>query len=110
MTSLTTMMNWYADQETTERECIDCGDKFEVSFHNAGRKVRCDSCALIHDAERHQQDPLPPEFKLALAVIKSSRAEKDHDFIQNGGIQLWLRSGGIGVRPSMNKMIERMLR
>jgi hypothetical protein len=32
------------------------------------------------------------------------------EFIQNGGIQLWLRSVGIGVRPSMNKMIERMLR
>jgi hypothetical protein len=110
MTNLSVMMNWYAPvEDMVEKECVDCGDLFSVPVQNAGRKERCDSCAVIHDAQRHKIEH-DPEIDLVKAVISSALKDHDRDFIQNKGIQLWLRSVGIGVTPSMNKRIESMVR
>jgi hypothetical protein len=108
MTTLAVMMNWYAPiDDLVEKECIDCGDIFEVPVQNAGRKERCDSCAETHNSQRHRIER-DPEIELVKAVISSALKDHDREFIQNNGIQLWLRAVGIGITPSMNKRIEKM--
>jgi len=85
---------------------------------------RCPECRDLFEKERKRPDKViehDPYVDLVKAVIEQARLDINHnkrfeegleprEFIQNGGVQLWLRSIGIGVRPSMTKQIERMLR
>jgi len=112
MTNLSVMMNWYAPiDDIVEKECVDCGLMFEVKKNVVGVAKRCPTCAQIQVYEYHhkmQQVERDPEIELVKAVIQSALKEKDREFIQNNGIQLWLRAVGIGITPSMNKRIESM--
>ena len=125
MTSFAIMMNNLERDNYLELVCKECGKPFEGCKGNYHKMKRCPECRDLFEKKRKRTDKiveaLPPEYKLALAVIEQTRRDMKfkkkldegldpREFVQNGGVQLWLRSIGIGVRPSMNKQIERMLR
>jgi phage FluMu protein Com len=104
--------------------CQDCSKAFQGCKGNYHKMKRCPECQEIFEKTRERFDKIiehDPYVDLVQAVIEQTRRDMKfkkkldegldpREFIQSGGIQLWLRSVGIGVRPSMNKQIERMLR
>ncbi len=124
MTSLTIMMNNLERDNYLDLTCQDCGQPFQGCKGNYHKMKRCPECRDLFEKERKRPDKLiehDPYVDLVQAVIDQTRRDMKfkkkldegldpREFVQSGGIQLWLRSVGIGVRPSMNKQIERMLR
>jgi predicted amidophosphoribosyltransferase len=124
MTTFAIMMNNLEQDNYLELVCQDCGKPFEGCKGNYHKMKRCPECRDLFEKERKRPDKIiehDPYVDLVLAVIDQTRRDlkfkkkldeglDPREFIQNGGVQLWLRSIGIGVRPSMTKQIERMLR
>lgn len=124
MTSFAIMMNNLEPDNYLELTCKDCGQPFQGCNGNYHKMERCIPCREKFEKGRKRPDKIvehDPYVDLVQAVIDQARRDmrtkkrfedglEPREFIQNGGVQLWLRSIGIGVRPSMNKQIERMLR
>ena len=124
MTSLTIMMNNLERDNYLDLTCEDCGQPFQGGKGNYHKMKRCPECRDIYEKSRKRPDKViehDPYVDLVRAVIDQTRRDikfkkkldeglDPREFVQNGGIQLWLRSIGIGIRPSMDKQIERMMR
>lgn len=123
MTNLSVMMNWYApESDLVEKQCSVCGDVFVVNKKQASHKSRCNTCQAEYDYRRRHPSskttPEDPVVSLAEAVIKHAIAEAKSDnsdtdlsakaFIDDGGVELWLRALGLGVTPSMRRFIAEM--
>jgi len=119
MTTLSIMMNNLNYEKTTTKTC-KCGQEFE----STGAEKMCEACRKRFYEHRPRQDKIiehDPYVDLVRAIIEQAKKDahtKTHwdegleprEFIQNGGVQLYLRSIGIGIRPSMNQAIQKLTR
>ena len=113
MTDLAVKLDFF-NTETTEI-CPDCGCEFSVNAMGK-KKERCDACADKRNRElASEKKPHVyhlPEVDFAKAVITKALIDCKHqdpgaiEFVKDEGIELWLRSLGLNIRPSMSRMIR----
>ena len=134
-TDFEVMLNWYVpDTDIETRYCIECGIEVISKTKNAPVKY-CPDCYKEHVRQTSNENARKagrvkyvfddPIIDLVYAVLKTALDDRDwqrtfkpdkHDlnlvdcgaqeFIEDGGVELWLRALGINVRPSMSKRLR----
>lgn len=135
MTDLSVMLEWYAP-ETVTLHCDECGREMQ-SVDGRHRKVLCQDCkaerirrrmnARNRDRGITRYTFDDPCVDLVFAVIRQALEDRDwqrkfnpdghvlslvecgaQEFIEDGGVELWLAALGLNVRPSMSRRIREM--
>lgn len=137
MTDFSTMLNFFSpDTDYVYTFCADCGTPLSVNNH-ATKRPLCEDCKreALQESSRKKYVKrgagMPrrygdPTVDLVFAVIQQALDDRDwqrksnpdghelslvdcgaREFIEDGGVELWLGALGIGVRPSMSRQIRR---
>lgn len=136
MTDFATMLAFFSeDTDYVYTFCADCGTPLSVNNH-ATKRPLCEDCKReAKKATEHKkyakQTAMPrrygdPTVDLVYTVIQQALDDRDwqrksnpdghelslvdcgaREFIEDGGVELWLAALGIGVRPSMSRQIRR---
>ena len=128
------MLDWFTPDDTVYNYCDECGVPIE-SPDGRRRKTLCADCRPIRQNQNsmksnrnngkvmyHFDDPI---VDLVYAVIKQALDDRDwqrktnpdghelslvdcgaREFIEDGGVELWLAALGIGLKPSLVKMVR----
>ena len=135
-TTFETMLDFFSpDVDYVHTFCAECGTPLSVNNH-ATKRPLCDDCSREARQETARKKytkraVMPnrygdPTVDLVYAVINQALDDRDwkrrfnpdghelslvdcgaREFIEDGGIELWLGALGIGVRPSMSRQIRR---
>jgi hypothetical protein len=117
MTDFAVKMKWFEESTIQEKTCIDCWFTFIAPRNNQGRKIRCDACQIEHENESRKgrwENRTSPETELVKAFIQKTIHDcrcgdrGAQNYVDDGGIELWLRALGLDIRPSMSKQIREM--
>ena len=137
MTDFSTMLNFFSpDVDYVHTFCAECGTPLSVNNH-ATKRPLCEDCKreALQESSRKKYVKrgagMPrrygdPTVDLVYAVIQQALDDRDwqrksnpdghelslvdcgaQEFIEDGGVELWLAALGIGVRPSMREQIRR---
>ncbi len=135
MTDFQTMLNFFSpDTDYVYTSCAECGTPVSVNVHGTKRPL-CEDCKREAKQETERKKYLKkavipnrygdPTVDLVYAVIQQALDDRDwqrktnpdghelslvdcgaQEFIDDGGIELWLGALGVGVKPSMIKAIK----
>ena len=137
MTDFATMLAFFSPEtDYVYTFCADCGTPLSVNNH-ATKRPLCEDCKreALQESSRKKYVKrgagMPrrygdPTVDLVYAVIQQALDDRDwqrksnpdghelslvdcgaREFIEDGGVELWLAALGIGVRPSMSRQIRR---
>ena len=135
MTDFSTMLNFFSpDTDYVYTFCADCGTPLSVNNH-ATKRPLCEDCrreAKLETSRRKnaRNAVMPyrygdPTVDLVFAVINKALEDRDwqrklnpdghelslvdcgaREFIEDGGVELWLKALGIGLQPSLAKAVR----
>ena len=135
MTDFETMLNFFSpDTDYVYTSCAECGTPVSVNVHGTKRPL-CEDCKREAKQETERKKyarraVMPnrygdPTVDLVYAVIQQALDDRDwqrktnpdghelslvdcgaREFIEDGGVELWLRMLGVGVQPSAIKRIK----
>ena len=136
MTDFQTMLNFFSPEtDYVYTFCAECGTPLSVNNH-ATKRPLCEDCKREAKQETERKKYLKkavipnrygdPTVDLVYAVIQQALDDRDwqrkhhydgeilnmadcgaQEFIEDGGIELWLGALGVGVKPSMIEQIRR---
>lgn len=137
MTTFSTMLDWFAPEaEEKTLDCFECG--VPVPVGKRVTHVLCPDCrrdsirAVCKRVNRNsgfvKYEFDDPHVNLVYAILQqaerdaawSKRHESDNstldivecgarEFIEDGGVELWLEALGLSIRPSMRAVIREMV-
>ncbi len=137
MTDLSVMLNFFSpDTDYVYTWCAECGTPLSVNNH-ATKRPLCEECKeeskKITRRKKYEKIAVMPNrfgdpcVDLVWAVINNALADREwqrkhnpdghelslvecgaQDFIDDGGVELWLAALGIGIRNSMREKIREM--
>ena len=135
MTDFQTMLNFFSpDTDYVYTSCAECGTPVSVNVRGTKRPL-CEDCKReakqISSRKKYAKNAgMPnrygdPVVDLVYAIIQTALDDRDwqrktnpdghelslvdcgaQEFIEDGGIELWLGALGVGVQPSMIKAIK----
>lgn len=135
MTDFETMLNFFSpDTDYVYTSCAECGTPVSVNVHGTKRPL-CEDCKREAKQETERKKyarraVMPnrygdPTVDLVYAVIQQALDDRDwqrktnpdghelslvdcgaREFIEDGGVELWLRAIGIGLQPSLARMLN----
>ena len=136
MTDFAVMLDLFSpDVDYVHTFCAECGTPLSVNNH-ATKRPLCEDCKrearVENDRRKYAKKAIipnrygDPTVDLVYAVIQQALDDRDwqrksnpdghelslvdcgaREFIEDGGIELWLGALGVGVQPSMIEQIRR---